>query len=391
MLDHADACLALSRVLAAAGDGSAAARARSDAESLYAAKDAVFMVTRTAQEVSVGVTSALRRCKGLSTGGAKPRQRGRRGRLAAREAHDVEAVAATFSDQAVYDDRRSIGGAPLTGAGWPRKAAERAIADYPHAAWQTLAVRSGTLALLRGRLWDDAGNESVTLNVHELAADGLIGYHGRFDGDDFEGAYREMEARYYAGEGAAFAENGRAASAWIEAMWRCDVEAARRVSRPDFRWLASPTSLKPEERSVDEFFDWLGERASQLSAMPMWVATVHWISPNFLVCFTEIEGIGTDGEEYNWSRVYASEYRDGLAVSVRSSPSRKRMAAFAYAESLVSPKQRRLVVDNAASRAIDRAIAGMRAGDADAVNSLFSPADPLRGQTPIRRCPHHRL
>ena len=83
--------------------------------------------------------------------------------------------------------------------------------------------------------------------------------------------------------------------------------------------------------------------------------------------------IGTDGEEYNWSRVYASEYRDGLAVSVREFAVEEEDAAFAYAESLVSPKTAALVVDNAASRAIDRAIAGMRAGDADAVNSLFSP------------------
>ena len=49
------------------------------------------------------------------------------------EAHDVEAVAATFSDQAVYDDRRSIGGAPLQVRVGRAKAAERAIADYPHA------------------------------------------------------------------------------------------------------------------------------------------------------------------------------------------------------------------------------------------------------------------
>ncbi len=29
--------------------------------------------------------------------------------------------------------------------------------------------------------------------------------HGRFDEDDFDGAYRELDRRYYAGEGAAFA------------------------------------------------------------------------------------------------------------------------------------------------------------------------------------------
>ncbi|TXI42877.1 MAG: hypothetical protein E6Q57_14015, partial [Mycobacterium sp.] len=371
VLDHADACLALSRVLAAAGDASAAAHARSDAESLYAAKDAVFMVSRAALAVSAEVDPPTVRV----THGSRLVVRNRASEVAeagwrALEAHDVEAVAATFSDQAVYDDRRSIGGAPLAGAGWPRKAAERAIADYPHAAWQTLAVRGDTLALLRGRLWDDAGNESITLNVHELAADGLVGYHGRFDGDDFEGACREMEALYYAGEGAAFAENGRAASAWIEAMWRCDVEAARRASWPDFRWLASPSSLKPEERSVDEFFDWLGERKRQLSAMPMWMATIHWISTDCFVGLTEIQGVGADGEEYDWGRIYVGEYRIGRAVSVREFAVEEEDTAFAYAESLA--QQRRLVVANAASRAIDRAMAGLQANDAAAVNSLFS-------------------
>ena len=58
VLDHADACLALSRVVAAAGDAPAAARARSDAEALYAAKDAVFMVGRAEQPVTVVTTPA---------------------------------------------------------------------------------------------------------------------------------------------------------------------------------------------------------------------------------------------------------------------------------------------------------------------------------------------
>ncbi len=39
VLDHADACLALSRVLTAAGDTKGANGARDDAERLYAAKE----------------------------------------------------------------------------------------------------------------------------------------------------------------------------------------------------------------------------------------------------------------------------------------------------------------------------------------------------------------
>ena len=44
--------------------------------------------------------------------------------------------------------------------------------------------------------------------MREIDDDGRIEYEGRFDEDDFEGAYRELDRRYYAGEGAAFAEAG---------------------------------------------------------------------------------------------------------------------------------------------------------------------------------------
>ncbi len=384
VLDHADACLALSRVLDAAGDASGAARARSDAESLYAAKDAVFMVGRTAQAVTAAPTSAPERVTKHSRLVVRNRasEVAEAGWLAFR-AHDVEAVGAVFSDHTVYDDRRSIRGGPLAGAGWWLKAAERAIADYPNAEWQFVAVRGDTVALMRARMWDDAGNESVTYTVFELDAGALIGYYGRFDGDDFAGAYREMEARYYAGEGAECAEIGRAASAWVEAMWRCDVEAARRISWPHFRWLASPSAIKPEERSVDDFFEWLGERKSQLSAMPMWAATIHWMSPDCFVTLTEIQGVGSDGEEYDWSRIYAIEYRDGLALSVREFNVDDEDAAFVYAESLVAPKTSRLAVDNAASRVIDRAIKGLRANDSDAINAVFSPRIVYEDRRPL--------
>ena len=42
--------------------------------------------------------------------------------------------------------------------------------------------------------------------MHEVDESGRVIYEGRFDEDDFEGAYRELAHRYCAGEGAAFAE-----------------------------------------------------------------------------------------------------------------------------------------------------------------------------------------
>ena len=85
---------------------------------------------------------------------------------------------------------------------------------------------------------DDAGNETAHLHVVEIDDDGRIVYEGRFDEDDFEGAYRELERRYYAGEGAAFARRPGTAgeAAWI--AW----------NRDDFD-RSSASSLPPEIES----------------------------------------------------------------------------------------------------------------------------------------------
>ena len=53
---------------------------------------------------------------------------------------------------------------------------------------------------------NDSGYETAYLVVLEVGDDGRIVYHGRFDEDDFENAYRELERRYYAGEGARVCE-----------------------------------------------------------------------------------------------------------------------------------------------------------------------------------------
>ncbi len=374
VLDHADACLALSRVLAAAGDASGAVRARSDAESLYAAKDAVFMVGRatevapsdTARQVTAVAAASRLAVSNRASLVADAGWQGLRD-------HDPRAVAGIYSSKVFYDDQRPLSGESIEGTLDFHNAAERLVADYPNVEWDTRAVRGETLALIWARLWDDVGNESTSFNLLELASDGLVGYHARFDGDDFEGAYRELEKRYYAGEGAPFARNGHTAYAWQDAIAHRDREAARRLSWPDFRWLASPSSLKPEVRSVDQFFDWLDDRAQQLSRMRSWAASINWLTPNCFAFFTQIEGLGIDGDQYRWEWIHVVEYRDGLAFSVREFDVDDEDAAFAYAESLVAPRQSRLVVANAASRAVDRAIAGLQANDADAVNSVFSP------------------
>ena len=90
-----------------------------------------------------------------------------------------------------------------------------------------------TLQLARSRWSNEAGYETSYLHVTEIDGDGRISYYGRFDEDDFEGAYRELDRRYYAGEGAAFAEAGAALTEWMTALNRGDLDrVVRRTHRP---------------------------------------------------------------------------------------------------------------------------------------------------------------
>ena len=107
--------------------------------------------------------------------------------VAALRARDVDGALRVFSNNFVYDDRRRMGGNPL---GDLRTALERITQQYSVFEWRTLAVRGERLHLLSSRWSDESGNETVQLHVHELGDDGRIGYEGRFDEDDFEGAYR---------------------------------------------------------------------------------------------------------------------------------------------------------------------------------------------------------
>src|SRR6185369_11674922 len=211
VLDHAEACLALGRVLAAAGDAKGANDARNNAEQLYAAKEVasamgrvvapLIPTTSQAAPDETGPATSRLAVKNRASGTVDATWRAYRG-------HNISGAVADVSDRYVYDDRRRLSGDPIQGIAEMRAAAERALEPYPHSEWRTLAVRGERLELRWLRMWDDAGNEATTLNIFELDDHGRIECWRRFDEDDFEGAYRELERRYYSGEGAAYAEAG---------------------------------------------------------------------------------------------------------------------------------------------------------------------------------------
>jgi class 3 adenylate cyclase/ketosteroid isomerase-like protein/tetratricopeptide (TPR) repeat protein len=373
VLDHAEACLALSRIQAAAGDDRGSVAAQRDAETLYAAKDAVFMIGRTT-EPAVSDTAPPQ--SGIDTT-ARLAVANRASRIVdvgrkAMESSDLEALIALYADRIIYDDHRWLSGDPVGSIDELRAAAQRHIAQYPHVEWRSLAVRGESLALASDRWSDDSGNQTTTFNVIEIGDDELISYHGRFDEDDFESAYRELERRYYAGEGARFATSARASSGWVDAIIRRDIDTARALSHPGFRWVAPPTGLKPIERSVDDMFEWMNARGRQVASQRHWVPVLRWLSPTCSIGIGEILGAGVDGEEYRWNFLFVGECVDGLLASTREFGVDDEDAAFAYAESLITQRPSRFSIANRASETGDAMIAAMQAGDIDAVLGFWA-------------------
>ena len=178
------------------------------------------------------------------------------------------------------------------------------MAQYDHFQDHTLAVRGDRLCLFWSRWSDDTGNQATHLHVVELGDDGLIASLLYFDEDDFRAAYRELEARYYAGEGAAYANHGHTQSAFVEAMNQLDVAAARQQCRPEFRWMSPPKTLVAPVRTVDDVVTWWRERAEQVESLRNWNSALTWLSPKVLLATGEARGVTSDGAEYSWSGIY---------------------------------------------------------------------------------------
>ncbi len=393
VLDHAEACLAFSRVLAAAGDAKGANGARADAERLYAAKEVATTIGRMAGSAVPAApppTSMMTRLAITNRASELTEAF-----VPAMRAHDVDTLVNSYADRFVYDDRRRLSGAPVSTRAEMRAAFERVFEQFTVFDGHTVAVRGERLVLRWNRWADHDGNESVGFTLFEVDEDERTIYAGRFDEDDFEGAYRDLEDRYYAGEGAAFATNGRAATGWMECLNRVDVDAARRLAHPDFRWIAPPSSLKAEERSVDELFRWLQERANQVSSLQHSNPVMRWLSPNCNLSLGTVRAVGRDGEAYEWTRIYVSRLRDGLLASVREFDADDEDAAFAYAEALVAERSSRLAVTNRASEIVEARWLAMRSRDVDTLVQGYSDrfvyddrrrmrGDPIVGLTAMR-------
>ena len=230
---------------------------------------------------------------------------------------DVDGAVNCYANTFVFDDRRRLTGDPISGTAELRAASQRIFEQYSQFDWRTLAVRGTCLHLASSRWSDDAGNETGYLHVREVGDDGRFTYDARFDADDFDAAYRELERRYYAGEGAAFAEAGALITDYTIAYNEGDFDKLfGELTTPGMQFENRSRSVFPD-RSVDEFRASVEELSSMVSSSRTWSSAICWMSTSCCVSRLEREAIGQEGERYSWTTIYVSEVRNGRVAAVR--------------------------------------------------------------------------
>ena len=203
-----------------------------------------------------------------------------------------------------------IGGSAATrsrtvpGSGPPLSASASSTANSKRARWRCAASACSS----RGARWsNDAGNETELSARVRIGDDGRIAYEGRFDEDDFEGAYRELERRYYAGEGAAFAEAGAALTEYMVALNRADFDKAfGELTRPDLR-LQNRSRSAFGDRSAAEFRASVENLRAMVASVREWDSAVCWLSPTWPSVATNAKpsgwtASGTHGLDFSSTR-----------------------------------------------------------------------------------------
>jgi ketosteroid isomerase-like protein len=290
----------------------------------------------------------------------------------AMKSHDTDGAMRCCSDGLVYDDRRRLSGDPIHGRAAFRAGLEQILAQYSRFEWRILAVRGDRLNLSWSRWSDDAGNETAYLHVFEIGDNGLHEYEGRFDEDDFEGAYRELERRYYAGEGAASAEAGMVQTEWLIALNRGDLDRVfSEFYIPGMRFEIRSRSAFPD-RSGAELRASLEEFTAWVESWRAWPSAICWVSPTCCVMRNEREAVGRDGEQYTWTQIYVTEIRDGRGIASCEFEVEDEEAAFTYAEERMRATASRLAVTNGASQTMDVLASALQAQDIDTVVGCFS-------------------
>ncbi|WP_310773803.1 BTAD domain-containing putative transcriptional regulator [Mycobacterium sp. Z3061] len=331
-VDHGDACLILATVLRAAGNATEAHAAAERAVGLYERKGAAaltvkardFLVndksTSPASAIGPSVDSdnacitATNRVAELNDihsrmGGSQSTTR-HLANAASRVADQVQthfaarewtAMSRLMTEEVSSHDRRRVvnSGNRIGWDGMIQDALSNADLGVTEVTSTIVATRGERLALRRGRYSDVARPSSFyteVLSIYEIDRDGRISAVVNFDLDNFTAAVTELDARYLAGEAAAYASTWSAIIAGVAALNRHELPSttADFVNIDHRRVAAYPTG---------EVIDYVRAGWDLEQNIRTYIEVVHRLSDVGAVYTHVAQGNSRDGLAAEWRGV----------------------------------------------------------------------------------------
>ncbi|WP_082990612.1 BTAD domain-containing putative transcriptional regulator [Mycobacterium sp. 1482292.6] len=280
---------------------------------------------------------------------------------------DLQTIAKMFADNVCTEDRRRVVNSGVR----PGKSAVMdevsALAELDiDLMTEVIATRGARLVLSRVQIsGPDPGHEGfsvVGLDIIELDAEGQAVARLVFDLDDIEAAFKELDARYVAGEAAAHADTW-AAVAGVHAMFN-------RHEYPPEDWVTvdhrrgTPFTASDMTSAVHTLFDLTPDFKVHIEA-------VHEINSRGAVITNYAHGSSPDGVGVEWRMVMLHLVDDGRLTRCEVFDETDTEAAIARLKELSRPAPR---LENRATLTVGQFLAYFAARDWEAMAGLVDEA-----------------
>lgn len=279
-------------------------------------------------------------------------------------ARDMEAAAEMFADDVCTEDRRRV-----VNAG-PRQGKDAVIAEISATAdldidltTEVIATRGENLVLSRVQIaGPDRGPDRfhvIGFDILELDADGRAVAHIVFDLDDIDAAFNELDARYVAGEAAAYADTW-AVVAGVHAMFNRHELPPEDWATVDHR-RGTPFTARDMTPAIHTLFNLTPDFRVRID-------TVHRLNSFGAVITNNAHGSSRDGLGVEWRMVMLLIVDGDRLTRCEVFDETDSDAAIERFEEL-RPQVTR--PENRASRAVEQFLAHFAARDWDAMANLI--------------------
>ncbi len=282
-------------------------------------------------------------------------------------ARDWAASADMTSDDCYSDDRRRVVNGGIIGRSAViesfRSGADQGLT---HATSDIIATRGGRLVLTRDRYWrGDENPDALSLDllqIVEIDAEEGIAALVTFDPEDFDAAIVELDARYLAGEAAAYSRTWSVIAGGHAALNRHELPP----TTPDCVSIDHRRGAAFAPGDLIEYFRAGFDLGQDVRT---YVEVVHRLSELGAVCTHAGHGVSHEGFDAEWHGVDLLTVEGDMVNRCEAFDDADLDAAIARFDQLSRPAPR---LENAASRANARFIACVNACDWDAIATIVA-------------------